>query len=232
MLRVVLFYILFTLLMVILSVAGLPVSIISVGAMHRISVLWGRMGLFLAGVRIEVIGADLLPDRTVIFMPNHQSQFDIPALFAGVPVPFRWMAKKELFRIPFLGMAMRRSGYIPVDREDRKGSLRGLSEAAERIASGASVVIFPEGTRSPDGNLLPFKKGGFLIALQSKVPVVPVTLQGGDRIMPKGNISFRPGTIRLQFHPPIETEGLRIADRGALMLQVEEAIRSGLEPSC
>jgi 1-acyl-sn-glycerol-3-phosphate acyltransferase len=161
-------------------------------------------------------------------MANHQSNFDILALFAGLPVQFRWLAKEELFRIPLFGWAMRRCGYIPIDRSNRKKALQGMEEAVQRIHEGASVVIFPEGTRSPDATLLPFKKGGFILALQAQVPVVPIAISGSNAIMPKHSRWIRGGAIRVDFFPAIPTAGRCAEDRDILLEEVRQSISQAL----
>lgn len=206
---------------------------------HRCAMFWGLVNLWVAGVHVEVEGMDRIdPDRPYIYMANHQSWFDIFALLGKLPVQFRWLAKEELFRVPVLGQAMRASGYIPVNRTDRKKSMASLSVAAEIIARGASVVIFPEGTRCVDGRLQEFKKGGFLLALKSKQPIVPVSISKSFRVLSKGgSIGVHPGTIRVTVGVPIPTAGKTTRQRNALMTQVREAIlenlsdeERGLEP--
>jgi 1-acyl-sn-glycerol-3-phosphate acyltransferase len=210
-------------------VTGVPVSFLSPDYLHAYARFWARVGLRLAGVRLEVEGAGNPPaGQAVIYMPNHQSNFDILALFAGLPGQFRWLAKEELFRIPLFGLAMRRTGYIAVDRADRRKALLSMQEAAQRIAAGTSVVVFPEGTRSPDGHLLPFKKGGFMLALQAQAPVVPVAIAGSHAVMPKGSRWIRGGTIRVAIFPPVPTAGLDAAARDALMERVRVPIARAL----
>jgi len=200
-------------------------------AYHRIALLWSRYGLLIAGVRLEVEGAELVPrDRPLIFMGNHQSNFDIMALFQAVPVRFNWLAKEELFRVPFFGPSIRSAGYIPINRGDGRDSLKSLEKAAELVSAGTSVAIFPEGTRSTDGHLLPFKRGGFILAARAGVPVVPFTIVGSRRVNPPDNFLFlRPGRIRIRFSPPIPTGERRARQQAELMEQVREAIASKLE---
>lgn len=206
---------------------GLALSLISADRLHTFARWWGRGCLFLAGVTLKVEGTEHLPRHgAVVFMANHQSNFDIPALFAGLPVQFRWIAKIELFRIPLFGLVMHRTGYIPVDRSDRKKSLESLKEGARRIANGTSVVIFPEGTRSDDGNLLPFKKGGFTLAEQAGVPIVPVAIVGSGRIMAKHRRIITPGTIRVIIFPPLT--GVEATGREQLIATVQQTIAAGL----
>lgn len=153
---------------------------------------WGRMGLALAGIRVTVSGAERLPAGPVIVMSNHQSNFDILALQGYFPRRLSWIAKRELFRIPVFGASMRQGGYIPLDRGHGRKALKSIDEAAQQIRAGASVIIFPEGTRTRDGKLLPFKRGGFMLAARAGVPVVPVTLRGSFEINPGGSLRLYP----------------------------------------
>lgn len=192
---------------------GVPFSFISPNYLHNCAILWAKGCLLLAGIRVRVTGAENIPrDRSAVYISNHQSNFDILALFACLPLQFRWMAKKELFDIPLFGLAMRRSGYISIDRSDRRKSLQSMVDAAQRIKEGTSVIIFPEGTRTPDGKLLPFKKGGFMIAVKAQVPIVPVAIQGSYELLPKGQIMVRSGQIDITILPQVETVGLNGKD--------------------
>ena len=193
--------------------------------------LWARIALKMAGVRVTVRGAEHLPDGSVIFMSNHQSNFDILSLLAFMPRQFYWIAKKELFDIPVFGTSMRRGGYIPLDRSDGRKALKNMDNAAAIIREGKSVVIFPEGTRSPDGKLLPFKRGGFMLALKAAVPVVPVTINGSGRINPANLIRLYKGDIVINLHPPLIPAKDVTKDEAEtrLIAQVHEAISSVLE---
>jgi 1-acyl-sn-glycerol-3-phosphate acyltransferase len=208
---------------------GVPLSFLKADYLHSYARFWARVGLLLAGVRLEVHGQQHLPAQgPVIYMANHQSNFDILALFAGLPVQFRWLAKEELFRVPLFGFAMRRTGYIPIDRFDSKRAKEGMEVAVRRIHEGTSVMIFPEGTRSPDAALLPFKKGGFMLALQAQVPILPVVIHGSGTIMPKHSPLVRGGTIRVEFFPAVSTAGRGVADRDLLMEKVRQPIAQAL----
>ncbi|RNC72609.1 MAG: 1-acyl-sn-glycerol-3-phosphate acyltransferase [Desulfuromonadales bacterium] len=202
------------------------------GFAHRCALAWSRVGLLMAGARLRVSGAANVPaGEPVIFMGNHQGNFDILVLSRAIPRRFSWLAKEELFRIPLFGPAMLRAGYIPIDRSDGRKALRSLDAAAKRIRSGATVIIFPEGTRSADGSLLPFKKGGFVLAERAGVPIVPVTINGSMRINPLNTIRLVRGTeISIRFGVPLATSGDRVLKGQALMDQVRDAIQAGLEP--
>lgn len=173
--------------------------------LHRHGRFWSLLSLRVAGVRLDIRGMERIPAAPVIFMSNHQGAFDIPALFAAIPFRFAWFAKKELFGIPLFGQAMRAAGYIPVDREHGRQALRGIREAAHAIRSGMSVAIFPEGTRSSDGLLLPFKKGGFMLASLAGVPIVPTVISGSIGITPPRTISLKGGTVTIRFLAPVAT---------------------------
>ncbi|NVM23199.1 MAG: 1-acyl-sn-glycerol-3-phosphate acyltransferase, partial [Desulfobacterales bacterium] len=173
---------------------------------HLVGRLWGKSILFVSRGRVSVQGLHHIdPCATYIYMANHQSMFDIPALIGYLPVQFRWLAKAELFRIPVFGYSMARVGYISIDRSNRKSAHKSLQAAARKIAQEVSVVIFPEGTRSTDGQILPFKAGGFYLAIHSGRPIVPVVIYGTRNVMPKGSLRIRPGRIIISINPPVET---------------------------
>jgi 1-acyl-sn-glycerol-3-phosphate acyltransferase len=198
---------------------------------HAHARLWSRIALLVAGVKVEVSGAELIPrDQPLIFMGNHQGNFDILALFLAIPQRFSWLAKEELFKVPVFGHSMRRAGYIPLKRGDGRDALRSLDIAAARIRTGASVIIFPEGTRTPDGNLLPFKKGGFVLAGKAGVPIVPFTVNGSRQINPRNRIELYPGTLSIRFGTPIPTAGKGGRQREELLVDVRQAIAAQLEP--
>ena len=179
---------------------------------------WAWSTLKVCGARLEVEGLERV-DRsgTYVFTSNHLSTFDIVALLFLQPTScFRMMAKKSLFMIPFFGLAMLAGGFIPVDRRNRKNALRSTQKALRKIQGGMSVVVYPEGTRSRTGKLLPFKTGGFLLAIRAGVPVVPVTVIGSHLLQPPDHVYVRPGTFRVVFHDPIPTRHLQERDRGTL----------------
>ena len=171
---------------------------------HRVARFWATLVLFSAGVRLKVKSDnEFIRDCPVIFASNHASQMDIPILYKALPVEFRFLVKKELFKVPLLGFAMKKAGYIPIDRKDGRAAVKSMKEAAQRLKKGASIVIFPEGTRSVDGNLQPFKEGGFMLAIKSQRPVVPVAIKGSHDILPKGAILARPGEVKVKVGKPI-----------------------------
>lgn len=178
---------------------------------------WGRAVCRTAGVRVRIIGAEnLSANQTYIFVGNHTSQFDIFSFQGYFPHDFRWIAKKELFRIPFFGPAMRRAGIISIDRSHGRQALKSLNRAAQQIAAGTSVLIFPEGTRSASGKLQPFKTGAITLAIKAGVPVVPIGFTGAHDVLPKGKILVRPGEITIRIGRPIPTASYKMKDKQEL----------------
>ena len=208
-------------------------------SIHSIGALWSRILLFLSGVTVDIKGTEnLLQDGPQILASNHQGAFDILALQAFIPMQFRWVAKKSLFKIPIVGWSMSLAGYIGIERERASSAYKSIEAAAERIKNGTSVLIFPEGTRSATGELLPFKRGGFLLAVKSGVPVIPISITGTKDIMKKGSVLINPGRIKIVIGRPIQTKSPLtplykkgeggIADEKVLMDAVRKAIEEGL----
>ncbi len=162
--------------------------------------------------------------RPHIFVMNHQSMLDVTCAFVGIPANLRFVAKKSLRRVPFLGWFMWATGMIFVDRLHRARAMKGLAEAGARIRGGASVLAFPEGTRSLDGELLPFKKGVFVLALAAGVPVVPVAIENSGKLLPAGTFKLRPGVVRMKLGAPIPTAGRTLDARDELAAEVRTAI--------
>lgn len=186
---------------------------------------WGRAICWASGVSVRTEETERLPrERSYIFAANHQSQFDIFALQGYLTADFRWLAKKELFRVPVWGTAMRLAGYIAIDRSHGREAMKSLDEAAQRIAEGTSVVIFPEGTRSRDGKLQPFKAGGMMLAIKSGVPLVPVAILGTHEILPKGRLLARPGRVLIRIGRPIDTVEYRQRDKHLLAGKLQAAV--------
>jgi 1-acyl-sn-glycerol-3-phosphate acyltransferase len=232
MIRAIFFLLLFIPFTLFVIFTGVPITFLDPTGkfLHTYGKIWGRVGLLLAGTRVEVHGAEKIPpDGPLIFMGNHQSNFDILTVYAGLPHHFSWIAKEELFRIPFFGYAMKRAGYLPLDRSDGRQALRMMASAAEKIRNGVSVIIFPEGTRSMDGKLIPFKRGGFLLAARAGVPIVPFTINGSATVNPPKRLHINKGKISLRFGDPISTEGATGKRRDDLIDRVRDAIESGLE---
>ena len=192
---------------------------------HHYGRLWGKIALLVNRVKVRVEGIEHLKgEGPYIFMSNHQGTYDIFALLGHLPFQFRWLAKKELFSIPFFGWVMAAAGYISIDREGTRKTVEAMNEAAQKIREGMSVVIFPEGSRSPDGSIQPFKKGGFTLAIKSKVPIIPISIIGSREIMPKGKLTVTSGEIRIRIDHPIETQNYSLKDRKSLMEKVRQTI--------
>jgi 1-acyl-sn-glycerol-3-phosphate acyltransferase len=187
---------------------------------------WARWMIWASGSRIKIEGLEHLPlDRPQIIASNHQSWYDVWALAAIIPKRYRFIAKEELRRVPLFGLAWASAGHISIDRKDRSKAIRALDEAAELMRTDkSSVVIFPEGTRSPTGELLPFKKGAFMMALRTGIEIVPAAVIGSRAVQKKGDWRVRPGTIIVRFGPPIDTSRYDEAHREELMLVVRESI--------
>lgn len=211
------------------AIIGVPWALLTgkIGPLYAMFT-WGAFaGVRLAGVRVATEGLERLDaSRSYIYMSNHVSNLDPPILIRKIPGRTSVMVKKELFKYPILGPVMRMGSLVPVDRGNRDAGIDAVKEAQEAIRQGLSMMIYVEGKRSFDGKLLPFKKGPFYLAIETGVPVVPVTIVGTHECMPKGRFAVRPGLVRLIFHPPIELKDF--GDRDQLMDQVRRTIESGL----
>ncbi len=213
------------------AVLTLPVALLTGNSnfLYRLSMWVVRMGLKLGGVRFEIVGRERLsPSQSYIFMANHVSNLDPPLLIPMLPKRTSVLVKKELFRIPILGFAMRVAHLVPVDRRNRDAAIASVRAAAEVINLGLDMTIYPEGTRSRDGRLLPFKKGPFYLAMETGCPIVPVTIVGTYEIWPKSNFLMQPdkAVAKLVFHNPIWPKDFQ--DRDALIAAVRDAIAGAL----
>lgn len=193
---------------------------------HRIARCWSRMLLLLSGARVHAEGLDkITPGGSYVIASNHLSLMDTPLLMAYLPVQFRFLAKKGLFRVPFIGGHLKRAGHVPIPRHDPRGSLKAMSEAARMVqAQGVSALVFPEGGRSATGGLNDFKEGAAYIAIKAGVPVVPVSIQGTREILPMNSVVVRPGRVRLQIGDAIPTAGLTLRDREWLTTEIRDRI--------
>jgi 1-acyl-sn-glycerol-3-phosphate acyltransferase len=196
--------------------------------LYKVGLFGAKTALLLAGVKLVVTGKEKIPTGTpVVYMPNHQSNCDPPAVAAILP-PVLIMAKKEFFKIPIMGTGMRMRGFIPVDRANREQSFAALEKATEALKAGHSFLVFPEGTRSQTGRLQPFKKGVFVMAIRAGAPIVPISVSGAAKIMPRGSFKIRPGTVRITIHDPVPTAGCTIEDRARVAAEVRRVIMTGL----
>lgn len=200
--------------------------------MFGIARLWSRCLLAASGVRVEArYSAELQERASYVFLSNHQSLFDIPALLATCPGQVRFLAKRSLFRIPVFGWAMAAGGFIPIDRGDRSTARQSFAAAISRLRGGVSIVLFPEGTRSLSDELLPFERGGFLLALKTGLPIVPVGIEGTRRVQHRGNWAIRPRRVAVRYGAPIRPADYGLRRKGELIGEVRRQIAAlaGLE---
>lgn len=198
---------------------------------RRMGRLWSRLLFKILPVTITVEGLEhLQPGQTYVFAANHRSQFDIFVLLATLPGDFGWVAKKSLFYIPIFGQAMGRLGNISIDRENLQEAIRSLNHAAEMVKRGRSLVVFPEGTRATSRELLPFKKGVFIMALKAGKPIVPISISGTLAIQPRGSLHIRPGPVKVVISPPIHPQDFRNRPKEELMAAVYQAIAAHFDP--
>jgi 1-acyl-sn-glycerol-3-phosphate acyltransferase len=216
-------------------IAAIPLSIIAListpvdrsgKTFHAMGRAWSKFILGLYGVKITTKGEEVLdPESHYIYISNHASAFDIPAVIVGIPDDIRFVLKKELTRIPIWGWALKYGHYVTIDRGKARDAMKSLDEAAERMRNGASVILFAEGTRTRDGKLQPFKRGAFTLAVKAGIPIVPVTINNTFKILPKGSLRVQPSTIELVFSNPISTSAIvgREAEQ-QLIEQVRNAV--------
>ena len=185
-----------------------------------------RMALALAGIRYRVSGRENVPGTTaVVFCSNHESNVDPPVLFEALHRRLHVLYKAELHKFPIMGTVFDIGGFVPIERNDRESAMRSIAKGAESLQAGNSFLIFPEGTRSRSGDLLPFKKGGFIMAIDAQVPVVPVAISGGRAAMRKGSPIVRPVRVSVRIGTPIPTTGLTLNDRDALIARVRGEVQ-------
>lgn len=194
-------------------------------AQHRVACAWARMLLRIAGVKVTVEGLEhISAGGNYVFVSNHLSYMDIPVILPHIPVQFRFLAKKSLFKVPFIGYHLHRAGHIPVHREDARASLKTMTEAAAIVRGrGVSVLVFPEGGRSP-GEMTEFKEGAAYIAIKAGVPAVPVGLSGTRQVLPMDSLLVKPGRVVLRIGEPIPCAGLGIHDRRRLTAELRDRV--------
>lgn len=231
------YFILIPLSMILWGTAGIILSYFDPGGnrvYNWIARTWIRTVLIISGVRVIVRGLERLngSEGPFVVVFNHQSYLDIPVLVNSLPLQLRFVGKRELLKVPFFGSTVRRSGHIFIERSDPNDSMKGLSEAGNAMRqSGVSVVMAPEGTRSTSGGLLPFKKGAFILALESGLPILPVVIMGTREIMPKGTYSPSGGTASLTVCKPVPTSDYSYSDRDLLLDKVREVMQRQLTES-
>jgi 1-acyl-sn-glycerol-3-phosphate acyltransferase len=198
---------------------------------HWCAKRWSDFIFFVSRVAVEVEGLESLPRNGEghILMANHLSMFDHWAFLSCIPYPFRFAAKSSLFKIPFLGWHLKRSGNLPVYFENPRQTLKGYQQVAKKIRAGTPLVIYPEGERTFDGVMVPFKRGPFLLAQTAKVPIVPVTIIGAHKRLKRGSIVIRPGRMRLIFHKPIDHSDFSNLKLDQVARHVQEIIASKYE---
>jgi len=218
------------------TVAGFPVALLLAvlggrgPALRMASWYWAPLLFAGAGARLRIEGVDRVDwSRPVVLVSNHQSMIDIAVLFRAVPVPLRFALKRELAAVPVVGWYARAMGMVFIDRGNARNARDSLRSAVGHLRGATAIVAFPEGTRSRDGSVGPFKGGAFQLAIEAGVPVVPVAIAGSGAVLPPSGFAVRPGTIRLHFGEPIPTEGLQPQDRNALAQRAREAVIAGLD---
>ncbi len=201
------------------------------GFMIKTARVWARSLLAFAGVRVIVEGLEKIdPNASYVFASNHLSYMDTPVVLRSIPVEFRFMAKEGLFKIPFLGTHLKQAGHISVPRKDPRGSIKAMTQAADAIRTkGISVLVFPEGGRSRDGVLQPFKDGAAFIAIKAGVPVVPLALIGTRAVLPMHSGVFHRGTVKLRIGDPLPTDALTSRDRSTLTETIRAEVVAMLE---
>jgi 1-acyl-sn-glycerol-3-phosphate acyltransferase len=209
---------------VLTSIAMLVRLVSARGPLMMARWLWAPAMLAIGGVRLEVSGREHLNDEGVrVFVANHESMVDIPVVFRILPAPLRFILKRELAFVPFLGQFAWATGMVFVDRRRRERAIAALRRV-RALRGGGSIIAFPEGTRSRGRGILPFKKGVFISAIDAQIPIVPIAIVGAERVLPCSGFRVRPGTIRVAIGEPIATTGLTLADRGQLAVRAREAV--------
>lgn len=192
---------------------------------HIWPLLWSRINFLLTPARVTVTGLENInPGKSYIIASNHISQYDIFVLYGWLPVDLKWVMKKELRKVPVIGIACAALGHIFLDRSNKASAIKSLQAAKDSLRPGSSILFFPEGTRSKNGELLPFKKGAFVMARDIDIPVLPVTVKGTEKILPPGSLRLRPGSAEMIIHPEIAVETVRSMSTENLALHTRNII--------
>ncbi len=197
--------------------------------LDRLPVVWARPICWANLTSVEIVGKDrIVSGQSYVVISNHQSQFDILAVNGYLMMPIRWVMKASLRKVPFLGSASDAMGHVFIDRSQNKKAIASLKEAWSRVSNGVSVLFFPEGTRSPDGRLRPFKKGAFKTALDLDLPILPISITGSFRVLPKGSVRPLPGHIQIKVHEPVDVGKYGAQNLDQLMADTHQIIAGGL----
>ena len=196
--------------------------------MIKLAVAGARFALVICGIKVRVEGLQNISPGVCIFVANHTSNADPPAVVGSIPRRVALLGKKEAFRVPILGTVLKLGGFVPVDRAHREAAMASVEQAIGHLKGGLSFLIFPEGTRSADGRLRPFKKGSFVMAIRAQVPIVPISVIGAHKVMRKGELAAHPGIVTVRFHPPVDVKTFTMKQRDKLVAQVQAIVASGL----
>lgn len=193
------------------------------------AIIWAKFVCYVFLVRVKINGLDNISNKqSYIFTSNHQSMFDILVVYGWLPFIFKWVMKMELRKVPFLGAACASAGHIFIDRSNPIAAKKSMTNASMQLINGNSVVIFPEGTRTKTGKVGKFKRGAFLLAMELKLPIVPITLSGSYDRLPPNSIFIKPGKITMHIHPPIDSTRYKMEESSVLLRQTQEIVKSGL----
>jgi len=214
-------------------VLGPPLIVFTLLTRSATAMYWvGVKGLVfitrVAGMRVDVEGRENIPPGVCLFAANHTSNADAPAIVGAIPRRLAIFGRKSLFDIPIVGLAFRLARFVPVDRGNREAALASVKQAVDYIKTGSSFLVYPEGTRSPDGRMQRFKKGTFVMAIEAGVPIVPVACSGAHRIMKKNSLIIHPGRVTVRFGTPVDVSGYTVDQRNALAEKVHDAIAAQL----
>lgn len=211
------------------ATVAVVVAFINPKAASLVGVAWARVNAFFTPMFVEVIGREHIDKNTsYIIIPNHQSYYDVLLIYGWIGIDFKWVMKQELRKVPGLGIACEKIGHIFLDRTNKKGALETLNKTKAKLINGTSIIIFPEGTRSKTGQLNPFKRGAFSLALDLQLPILPVTLIGTKNILPADSFNILPGKVKMIIHAPIDTKDYKEEGMIRLMNDAKQIIAAPL----